>query len=122
MGFNQLLVLALNTKRCGNIRCGLYRSLLEQGHIYLPNSLKQGLFKTQWKVVFQFRVIQRDFRFRCGAVTILALLRCYALCVGSWLRTLRDNVLAPSSWFKQPLTVWTFKMELTACTETSVTN
>lgn len=57
---------------------------LEQAHTHLSNSLEQRLFKTQWKVVFQFRVIKRDFRLRRGAVTTLALLRCYAVRVGGW--------------------------------------
>jgi hypothetical protein len=93
---------------------------LEQAHIHLSNSLKQHLFKTQWKVEFQFRVLKRDFRLRRGAVKNLALLGRYAVCVSRWLPTFRDNVLAPSSWYKQPLTAGTFKMEPTACPETSM--
>jgi hypothetical protein len=49
---------------------------------------------------------------------IFALLGCYAACISTYLPTFRDNVLAPSSRYKQSLPL---NMKPIGCSETSVT-
>ena len=49
---------------------------------------------------------------------IFALLGCYAACISTYLPTFRDNVLAPSSRYKQSLPS---NMKPIGCSETSVT-